>query len=207
MALLNKREYTKKEPFRDATIFLIVCEGEKREPSYFIFFDKLVSQLKVIPIPSQHGKSAPNHLLENANKAIDKYNSDGGDYELWIVLDIDKWADKINRLQEECTSKKGWHIAISNPCFEVWLYYHFNEKMPKIECINNCSAWKELIPKINRGGFDSTKHPTLLSHAIRNSKANYSEKGYIPNIGSTQLYRLGEKIYHLTKRVLSKYEL
>ncbi len=207
MALLNKREYTKKEPFRDATIFLIVCEGEKREPNYFIFFDRLVSQLKVIPIPSQHGKSAPNHLLENANKAIDKYNSDGGDYELWIVLDIDKWADKINHLQEECTSKKGWYIAISNPCFEVWLYYHLNEKMPEIEGVSKCSTWKELIPKINSGGFDSTKHPTLLFHAIKNSKANYSEKGYIPNVGSTQLYRLGEKIYRLTKRVLTKYEI
>jgi len=85
MALLDKRRYEKKEPFRDAIIFIIICEGEKREPDYFEFFNELTSQLKVISVASQKGESAPNHLITNAKEAVDKFNSDNGDYELWIV--------------------------------------------------------------------------------------------------------------------------
>ena len=42
------REYKKKAPFRDATLFVIVCEGQKRESDYFDFFDRLSSRIKVV---------------------------------------------------------------------------------------------------------------------------------------------------------------
>ena len=205
MALLNKRSYVKKEPFRDAIILIIICEGEKREPDYFEFFNELTSQLKVIPVASKEGESAPNHLLSNANDAIEKHNSDNGDYELWFVLDVDRWRKHIHILQAETSTKNEWNIAISNPCFEVWLYNHFTDKLPDFKVINSCSDWKQLIPKIRKGGFDSTKHPTLLGDAIVNSKKNYKEEGYIPEVGRTQLFRLGEKIFDKTKKILEKY--
>ena len=205
MTLLNKRLYKKKEPFRDAKIFIIVCEGEKREPAYFNFFNELTSQLKVFPIPNKKGRSSPTHLMSNANEALREFNSDGGDYELWFVLDTDKWKKHIHSLQEDCSTKPNWNILVSNPCFEVWLYYHFKNKPPNIENNSICQNWKKLIPQINDGGFDSTKHPTLLKHAINNSKVNFSEDGYLPNVGSTQVFRLGEQIYNLTKKILDKY--
>ena len=34
-----KFTYEKKAPFRDAFLFIIVCEGTNREPDYFRFFD------------------------------------------------------------------------------------------------------------------------------------------------------------------------
>lgn len=206
MALLDKRRYEKKEPFRDAVIFIIICEGEKREPDYFEFFNELTSQLKVISVASQKGESAPNHLINNAKGAVDKFNSDNGDYELWIVLDIDRWKKHIHDIQKESSSKKEWNIAISNPCFEVWLYFHFTDKLPDLTNYTSCSNWKQLIPKLRKGGFNSTKHPTLLNDAINNSRKNYKEEGYIPEIGSTQLFRLGEKIYQITKKILEKYQ-
>ncbi|MFO8236301.1 MAG: RloB family protein [Bacteroidales bacterium] len=205
MALLDKRKYQKQEPFRDAVIFIIICEGEKREPDYFRFFDRLTHQLKVIPIANQEGRSAPNHLKKNAEQAVGKYNSDGGEYELWFVLDIDRWESHIHSLHKECATKSEWNIAISNPCFEVWLYFHFKEKLPDI-AMGSCSNWKRLIPTIKKGGFNSTKHPTLIRTAIKNSKKNYSGNGYLPDIGSTQLYILGEKLYTKTEKILSSYD-
>lgn len=204
MALLDKRKYEKKEPYRDAVIFIIICEGEKREPDYFEFFNELTSQLKVISVASQKGESAPNYLMSNANDAVNKYNSDNGDYELWIVLDVDRWKKHIHDLHKESSTKKEWNIAISNPCFEVWLYFHFTDRLPDLANYTSCSNWKKLIPEIIKGGFDSTKHPTLLGDAITNSRKNYTEEGYIPKKGSTQLFRLGEKIYKITKRILEK---
>lgn len=206
MALLNRRRYEKAEPFRDAVIYFVICEGEKREPDYFEFFDRLTHQLKVIPIASKAGESAPNHLEVNAEKAVKKWNIDEGDYELWFVLDIDRWQEHIHKIQKTAGSKKNWFIAISNPCFEVWLYYHFEKKKPQMDDLNNCQCWKQVIPQIKEGGFDSSKHPTLIHRAIENAKHNYSGAGYIPDVGSTQLYELGQKLYEKTRKVLMKYE-
>jgi len=206
MPILSKRTFEKKDPFRDATIFLIVCEGGKREPDYFRFFEGISSKLNLIVIPSSEGKSAPNHLLENAKSAIIKNNSDEGDFELWFVLDNDKWGTHIHTLNNECATKNDkWKIALSNPCFEVWLYYHFRSEKPLPEIIETSNVWKALVNTTINGGFDSTRHPILISDAIANSRNNYTKRGYIPDPGSTDLHQLGSKIYDLTKNIIDKY--
>lgn len=200
MPLLNKRNYQKKDSFRDATLFVIICEGEKREPQYFDFFDGLTSRIKVLAIPSEGGKSAPKHLIENADSAVQKYEI-ADDDELWFIVDTDRWEGQLHTLQVNCSEKVNWFIAISNPCFEVWLYYHFKRDFPTND-LNTCSDWKSLIPKIHSGGFDCNTHPSLIAIAIDNSRNNYSETGYIPNVGCTQIFRLAEKIYPLISKSL-----
>lgn len=205
MRLLNKRTFEKKEPFRSASLFVIICEGEKREPQYFEFFDGLTSKIKIRAIPSSEGKSAPIHLIENANEAEQKFEVVEDD-DIWFVIDIDRWRDGIHLLQEECRKKKNWNAAISNPCFEVWLYYHFESNPPNLQAPETCGNWKSLLPTINNGGFDSNRHPTLLENAIVNAKNNLSETGYLPNVGSTQVFRLGERILPFVKSLLFELE-
>lgn len=205
MPLLNKLKYSKKKPWRDAKLFLVICEGERREYQYFNYFDGLSRKLKIISVPNNEGKSAPKHLQVNAERAAQEFD-DGGDYELWIVMDVDVWKDKdLHELQTFC-SEKSWFVAISNPCFEVWLYFHFEKTGLEANHLNRCKTWKVEVDKLGNSGFDSAYHPALLATAIQNAKANYSEGGYFPSVGSTQIYRLGEKIYQLVEDVLKDYE-
>lgn len=103
MRLLHRLKYRKKEPFRDASIIIIVCEGKRREPDYFYFFDRLDSRLKIIVVPSKNGASAPNHLLQNAHFAVEKHIKDSGSFKLWIVLDVDRWKPKqIQAITKTC---------------------------------------------------------------------------------------------------------
>lgn len=206
MKLLNKRSYQKKDPFRDASLFVIICEGEKREPEYFNFFDKLNSKIKVITIPSIYGKSSPSHLIENADKSVVALEiSDNNKDELWFVLDFDRWElSDLHNIRRECSSN-GWNVAFSNPCFEVWLYYHFSNEKPNGN-LRNSSFWKKIIPQIQSGGFDSTMHPSLISKAIKNAKDNYESEGYFPKEGATEVYLLAENIYKLVKDILKKYD-
>lgn len=203
MPLLNKREYQKKDPFRDATIFIIVCEGSHKEPEYFKFFHLLTRKIKVIPVPSKDGKSSPVHLIPNAQDAILEHNSDGGDFELWFVIDVDRWRDQIHQLHIEASENK-WNIAISNPCFEVWLNDHFEEPNSPESGQENCKSWKVHVHE-KYGGFDHTQHQTFLERAIKTSEEKYTEKGYIPDIGKTQLFNLCKKLFELTKTELRKY--
>ncbi len=203
MPLLNKREYLKKEPWKDATIFIVVCEGSHKEPEYFNFFHLLTKKIKIVTVPSEDGKSSPKHLIPNANKAISNHNSDDGDFELWFVIDVDRWGGQIHELQKE-VAQKEWNVVISNPCFEVWLNDHFENSTPPENNIEQCKNWKIHVHE-RYGGFDHTQHQTYLKRAIKNSENNYSENGYMPDAGKTQIFRLGLRLFELTKLELEKY--
>lgn len=200
--LINKLSYKKKEPFRDANLYIIICEGEKREVDYFNFFNGLSSKLKVHTYGNIDGRSSPNHVIKNASIQVDKYDLKNGD-EVWIILDTDHHIDQIPNVVKEC-KENNWFFAISNPCFEVWLYYHIKEDLPN-SIPAKCSEWKRIVSDLIQGGFNSNRHPTLLKDAIKNSKSNYKHDGFMPEIGSTNIFELGEKIYSLTEKIVSKY--
>ena len=200
MPLSNKRLYQKRDPFRSASLFVIVCEGEKRERQYFEYFDGLSSRIRIKVVPSSDGKSSPKHLLDNAYAELERIQFVDDD-ELWFVLDIDKWATQIHSLHIVCKEKANWDIAISDPCFEVWLYYHFNDNTPSMQ-LSGCGDWKQLLHSIHPGGFDSKRHPSLISDAISRAKKKYSENGYLPDAGSTQVFRLAEKMLPLVQKYL-----
>lgn len=121
---------------------IIVCEGRRREPDYFNYFDQIDSRLKIIVIPSKNGASAPNHLLQNAQDAIEKHIKDSGSYTLWLVLDTDQWKpSQIQAIIKACDDHEPWKFALSNPCFEVWLYYHGQNRKPD-PLPNKCIDWK-----------------------------------------------------------------
>ncbi len=63
----NKFSYEKKEAFRDAFYFIIVCEGQNREPDYFRFFDGISSRVKVVPIESRKYSSLEASRTTNLN--------------------------------------------------------------------------------------------------------------------------------------------
>lgn len=202
MPLTDRREYRKKQPFRDATLFVIICEGERREPEYFSFFDRLSSRIKVKTIPCDKGKSAPNHLLSNARTASAENALTNKD-QLWIVLDKDRWNRKsIESILHNVRSKPAWNVAMSNPCFEVWLYFHFTRNIPVMTKTSGCKAWKAVTNQINPGGFDCSRHPVLIETATFNSINNYKETGYFPDPGSTQVFKLAEQILPLVKNYL-----
>lgn len=201
--LLNKLEYKKKKPFRDASLYVIVCEGEKREVDYFNFFNGLTSKLKVHTYANEEGHSSPDHVLNNASLQHDRYDFGEGD-ELWIVVDTDHHIDNIHKVVKEVSNNPNWNMAISNPCFEVWLYYHIEEDLPD-ENVSQCSYWKEKVNDSIDGGFDSKRHPTLIETAVENSKKNYSTDGYIPQAGSTDIHILGERIFGLVENLLKEY--
>jgi len=130
--ILGNRLYERKEPDRDATLCIIYCEGSKREPQYFQYFEGLSSRiiLEVVEADS-HGDNSPSGLYQRACSDIEgsspgslvKYEVGEGD-QVWFVIDTDTWGSHIPNLRLGCAGKTNWHVAQSNPCFEVWLYYH-----------------------------------------------------------------------------------
>jgi len=112
--------------YRDAKIIVIAAEGEKTERKYFESPIFRSTRVQVMVLETKEGHSAPKHvhrrLLEFARKT--QLQTDD---ELWLVLDRDRWPEK--QLAEVCAEalkvgKNSAQLAVSNPCFELWLYLH-----------------------------------------------------------------------------------
>lgn len=81
-----------REPFRDASFFIVACEGARREIGYFQFFDGISSRVKVVPVANESG-SAPKLLIEVAKEKeqmLDAKPEFGN--KLWFVVDTDRWG-------------------------------------------------------------------------------------------------------------------
>ncbi|MBR4678556.1 MAG: RloB domain-containing protein [Bacteroidales bacterium] len=229
MAIERRRDYGKKKPTRDTHKIYIVCEGSVTEPEYFRFFECLSSNLQVITIPSKDGKTDPLKLMESAkNKFLGDNNEFTIDYKqhdkIWFVIDTDKWEDenKIKPLRDFCfqqnklISKKydeiksytAWNVAQSNPCFEMWYYYHFYETPPKdFEGKVKFKTYLNIVLnrdfKIDR--YDPERHPKDLETAIKNAKDNFhTDKDNKVALFSTEMYVLGTEILHFVKCDLDK---
>lgn len=198
-----KFTYEKKEPFRDAFFFIVVCEGKNREPDYFRFFDGLSSRVKIVPVESDTG-SAPKQLIKNAINKEEELDAKAERDRVWFVIDTDRWREQLHEIRQECNNHPHWSVAQSNPCFEVWLYFHAKTTLPNLENIALCKSWKPYLPTIIQGGFNPDFHPIAIETAILNSKASYMENGYFPEPASTQLWKLGEELLPLIKKDLDR---
>ena len=228
MAIERRRDYGKQKPTRDTHKIYIVCEGEKTEPNYFKFFEGLSSNLQVIIIPSENGETDPIKLMESAkNKFLGDNNEFTIDYKqhdkIWFVIDTDRWEkeNKIKPLRDFCTQQNksiskqydeiksytAWNVAQSNPCFEMWYYYHFYETPPKdyegeekFKIYLNKVLYRDF--KIDR--YDPERHPKDLKIAIQNAEVNFNQyKGKV-TLYSTEMYLLGAEILGFVKRDLDK---
>jgi hypothetical protein len=179
-----KFTYEKKTPFRDAFYLIIVCEGKNREPHYFRFFDGMSSRVKIVPVESGAG-SAPKLLIETAIAKEAELDDKGDQDQLWFVIDTDRWREQLHEIRQACDQHVHWWVAQSNPCFEVWLYFHAKAVLPEDALIFQCNHWKPYLPTVIQGGFNNDFHPIAIETAILSAKASYKGTGYFPDSGST----------------------
>lgn len=215
--ILRNRLFERTPPNRDAKSIYVFCEGAKRELDYFEYFKELDSRVNVeVYKLHPHENNSPKGLLNIAEDCIikseqnpkPKYNFIEGD-EVWLVLDIDKDKNEsrepqIKELELKCEERDGWCLALSNPCFEVWLYYHFHQSIIKFKNNDKCSSWKQYVNNSIPGGFDSRKHPLFIEKAGKHAKENFKEINQRPTIGSTEVFRLADSLIPLIGDKLDK---
>lgn len=208
--MIISRSYRRKAPSKDAKKIYIFCEGKTREYDYFEFFQGLDSRISLIVHPLDGSENnTPEGLLNIAMEKMKCCSFERID-EVWIVFDTDsdKYGSRepqINHLRIYCSKEKRWHHAESNPCFELWLYYHFYPQKPNFENHQISSIWKTKLNEMVSGGFDSRKHSLMIADAIENAKSNYNinDNGR-PNVGSTEVFKLAQSIYNILEKKIDR---
>ncbi len=188
---------------RDYKLFAIACEDGKTAPEYFRVFERMSPRIAIDIIEEivsdeemkrlYETKSAPNWVLDRAVRYVEKEGLIDED-ELWFIIDTDKWKEEqIQRLAYYCNERKNWHLALSNPCFEVWKIFHFQTDIPGPN--NRCRALKRFLHEITGGSNYAEFFIPYVETAIGNARAADSDKNhYYPIYGQTKIYLLAESL-------------
>jgi len=112
-------------------LFLIVCEDQKTEPSYFEKFKSQIPEDSIFLKSVGVGRDPKgvveraiierDNLIKESKKEVD---------EVWIVFDkddADENAKKIKNFEDafSISEKEEFSVAYSNEVFELWLLLHF----------------------------------------------------------------------------------
>lgn len=114
--------------------FLVFCEGEKTEPAYLkaLKRDPAIRDVASVDIrvDDETSGSVPLTLVEAAAKARARSSGENGEIdEVWCVFDVE-WPQNHPNLRRALARAResGVGVAVSNPCFELWLALHFEDQ-------------------------------------------------------------------------------
>jgi RloB-like protein len=185
----------RKHDRRSAKLFVIATEGKDTEKQYFEMFGNRKLKVEVLATGDDN-KSAPEYVLERLNKFIETYDLNDDD-EFWLVLDVDRWV-KPTQLIAVCREarQKGYQLAISNPCFEIWLSLHFEDLNPKD---NTCKHFqvrlRNVLGSYNKSNLDLALYKPKIQDAIdRARNLDLKSSAYWPSTLGSHVYKLVESI-------------
>ncbi|WP_373533800.1 RloB family protein [Microcoleus sp.] len=182
----------RKQGWREAKLFIVATEGEETEKQYFGMFKSTRIQVEILATP-EDGKSSPEYVLKRLDKCKKQYDLNEDDM-LWLVSDVDRWRDE--KLSEVCRQarQKGYNLAISNPCFEVWLTLHFEDiNSEDRTCKNFKARLRTILGSYNGSNLDISAYEPNTKDAVNRAKNLHpsSQHNWPPTLG-THVYRLVE---------------
>ncbi|MBN2039187.1 MAG: RloB domain-containing protein [Spirochaetes bacterium] len=125
-----KRELKRPDDKLNSNLIIIATEGRNTEKKYFndltskdnFYTDKV----HIIVISNIQDKSSPDHVMKQLNDFYNEYDLGEND-ELWLVIDRDRWPAKtLPNIARQC-KQKNYNMALSNPCFELWILLHLKD--------------------------------------------------------------------------------
>jgi len=191
-AILPRTEFV-----RDARLFVIAVEGEKTEVQYFSDFGNTRVKVEILSAGTK-GLSAPNHILERIVK-FEEENDLGPEDERWLVFDVDRQRKHFLNEVAKVARESGYNLAISNPCFELWLLLHFQDAdLADVDCAAVIARLRPHIggykkSKINLEAYTANK----TNEAVTRARALEGKQGTRwPGFPGTHVFKLVEALLH-----------
>lgn len=187
-----------KATLRDDRLFIVACDDTYAPKQYFDFFN--ITRVQVFVVPTEKNTS---HALHALNRLV-KYDHDEDD-ELWLLLDTDhcikgQHLKAFTNALKEAKDKKV-HVALSRPCFELWLLLHHEEDMTVINSLIDANETEATL-RAKLGQYNKTKlnqeHYTLTD--VRNAILRAEQLdaaitgGDIPDSNTSRVYLLWKAI-------------
>ncbi len=196
------RRAARTEPHRPARKrILVLCEGQNTEPQYLRGFQRWCrNPLVEVKVAPHHG--VPQALVQRACELVNEARArarrerdDNLTYdEIWCVFDRDEHPN-IQRARQLAADNQI-EVALSNPCFELWLLLHFRESPGMQEGKDMLRLLRKHLPEYDKRvrfadyerGYESAAHRAKSLDATARADG---EQGRNP---TSDVFRLAESI-------------
>lgn len=187
---------------RDATLVVIASEDKYAVESYFQRFRTRRVQFRVLP--TLDCNASPQSVLARIDELRRSEDIEDQD-EFWICIDTDHWIEpghiaNLVHVLRECRNK-GYHVAINNPCIELWFLLHFvdyvaSNSSGRARCSMIISQLEMALGhcyhknRCDRIPLDATQ----VMEAVRRAKALDTDDNILPTQPSARIYKIVEML-------------
>ena len=198
MSLRQPRPIKRDAPaLRDDRLFIIACDDRYAPDQYFNFFR--IPRIQVHVVPTEDCNSAAKYVLER----LLKIECDEDD-ERWLLLDTDHCTEEshfpgfVGALEE--AQRQGIKVALSKPCFELWLLLHHIEEtevgsLPHAEAVD--ARLREVLGSYNKCRLRAEDYPLAkVSEACTRAARLDSTVGggHRPDTNTSRVYKIWHSI-------------
>lgn len=199
-------------------LFVLSYEGKVSEKKYFedfrkskLFNDSGLIELISLEKTTNRGSDpiSVKKLLQEAKKEYRFKDTD----EFWLIIDRDNWEEihnhNFDKLVDDCKKENNFFLAMSNPCFEIWLILHLKDinefdeeerrRIMTNDKISNSKNYIDIVlSNIQGRGYNKRPNPSvflpLTKTAIsRAQELDYKNQDYPKQLGS-HIYKLIVKL-------------
>ncbi len=179
-------------------VIAIACEGAVPE---HIYFEELKpgrdAFVQIVPVPRAAHKSHPEDVLADLARWSHRHGLNGRG-EGWIVIDREDEQHRAAAVLDAVCAEAvrlGFNVAVSNPCFEIWLWLHLRDNRLFVGRDQLKRALKRLLPDFEPADYDAAPFVAAAAQAVERARRIDRHPGHRwPRTQGTRVYLLVERI-------------
>ena len=202
--------YRKTEGVLSTSLVFVLSGGEKRERDFLL---ELIRQRELhslkVAFMSEKGQGLQPYQMQDKWAQIQltgeiKIESQLFHLEamdkVFLLSDVDEFYDQLEKIfKEDSTGTQGQWI-VSNPCFEIWLYYcYLNAPEKDLACLKSevvatrSKKMKTICNTLISGGINPRLAFEHMVTGIEHSNAHYAvDDNGIPVLYATQMHNMAQ---------------
>ena len=208
--------YEKTDGVLSYNIICVISGGEQKEKVFLheLVYQKNLNSLRVAFLSEEKQGLQPYQMQEKWVEiqktrrfviAGQEYYLDDMD-QVYLLSDVDEFYDQLVKIIGEQSKSCKW--IISNPCFEIWLYYCFKNEpdtdladLKQLTVDKRSRKMKYLGHNTIQGGLNPLRAFERMKIGIINSLEHYKEDQYaIPILYATQMHEMAQYLIDTMNR-------
>lgn len=204
--------YQKLDGVLSSNLVFVLSGGEKKEKD---FLRELIKQRELhslkVAFMSKKGQGMQPYQMQTQWLEIQKvgrFMIEGQPYHLdtmdkvFLLSDVDEFYDQLVTIRKDIMAEDRGQWIVSNPCFEIWLYYCYLDnpeadlaELNPLSVAERSKKLKALGQKVVAGGMNPCIAFERMIIGVEHSKAHYDmDENEIPVLFATQMHELAQYI-------------
>lgn len=222
-ALEVSAAYKKAEGVLSASLVFVLSGGEKREKDFLreLIMQRELHSLRVAFV-SEKGQGLQPYQMQirwNEIRSSGAFRINSQTYHLdaadrvFLLSDMDEFYGQLKKIFKTHSDDKQAKWIVSNPCFEIWLYYcYLNNPTKDLECLalepvaTRSKKLKALGSTVVAGGMNPCKAFERMVAGIDNSRSHYNvDENGLPVLYATRMHDMAQYLVDTMNRNANEY--